>query len=284
MRKRSILLTSALASLALLSACGGKSDEGAGQAVSNDGLITSLPLSMNIKSAEKSYRITSTDPEFTCYLTISTSLQWPEAIASYDIKPLQDTILTLMYPDVKEPQDVNAAITQFVTDAKSFDLGDEITEVDTVPELSIDNQIYYASNQLQMMEISDELVTFSITASQYMGGAHPMTNSIPFTYDFDSSEIISFGWLFKEGADENLVPVLKEAIASQLNMTVQDFEDSLLSDFKVSDMVYILNGHIVFHYNPYEILPYSFGSIDAVIYPSEITDILTPQAVTLLKD
>lgn len=284
MRKRSILLTSALASLALLSACGGKSDEGAGQAVSNDGLITSLPLSMNIKSAEKSYRITSTDPEFTCYLTISTSLQWPEAIASYDIKPLQDTILTLMYPDVKEPLDVNAAITQFVTDAKSFDLGDEITEVDTVPELSIDNQIYYASNQLQMMEISDELVTFSITASQYMGGAHPMTTSIPFTYDFDSSEIISFGWLFKEGADENLVPVLKEAIASQLNMTVQDFEDSLLSDFKVSDMVYILNGHIVFHYNPYEILPYSFGSIDAVIYPSEITDILTPQAVTLLKD
>ena len=284
MRKRSILLTSALASLALLSACGNNSGENNTQSATNDSLITSLPLSMNIKSAEKSYKITSNDPEFTCYLTISTSVQWPEAISDYDIKPLQDTILTLMYPDVKDPHDVNSAITQFVSDAKSLELGDEISEVDTVPQFSIDNQVYYAKCQLQMMEISDELVTLSITRSQYMGGAHPMTLSIPFTYDFDNSEIISFGWLFKDGADENLVPVLKEAIATQLNMTVRDLDDSLLSDFKVSDLVYILNGHIVFHYNPYEILPYSFGAIDAVIYPSQITDILTPQAVTLLKD
>ena len=113
MRKRSILLTSALASLALLSACGNNSGENNTQSATNDSLITSLPLSMNIKSAEKSYKITSNDPEFTCYLTISTSVQWPEAISDYDIKPLQDTILTLMYPDVKDPHDVNSAITQF---------------------------------------------------------------------------------------------------------------------------------------------------------------------------
>ena len=62
MRKRSILLTSALASLALLSACGNNSGENNTQSATNDSLITSLPLSMNIKSAEKSYKITSNDP------------------------------------------------------------------------------------------------------------------------------------------------------------------------------------------------------------------------------
>ena len=60
MRKRSILLTSALASLALLSACGNNSGENNTQSATNDSLITSLPLSMNIKSAAKSYKRTMT--------------------------------------------------------------------------------------------------------------------------------------------------------------------------------------------------------------------------------
>lgn len=48
--------------------------------------------------------------------------------------------------------------------------------------------------------------------------------------------------------------------------------------------MYVLNGMLVFHYNPYDILPYSYGTIDVDVAPYQVKDFLTPEATRMLID
>ncbi len=242
-------------------------------------MVSTLPLSMDIKSAERSYRITSTNPNFTCHLTIGANIQWPVAVAEYDIKPLQDTIKSLVF-DTQKGNSIDGAMLDYVADVQSYSLGDSIESEATVPAEA--NDVYYSNIGLQLVEITNDFITFNFTSEQYMGGAHPAWGNKPFTYNFNTKSVISTDWLFEKGSVKTITPLLKEIIASQLNITQAELDESLLTDLWVSDMVYVHNGAIVFHYNPYNILPYSYGAIDAKIYPYMVSDILTPQAKELL--
>lgn len=248
---------------------------------SDDSGISSLEFSFDMKSARKYFRIANPEGESDYTLTLETTVQWPEEIGDYDIKPLQDTIISLLAG--KRLPSINEAMKSYISDAAQYGLGDKITEVDTVPAESAFNTAFYAQTGISVSEITDELITFNCVYDQYLGGAHNMTGEAPFTYNFKTSTFVSLKWLFNNPESPELLKVIKEAIAEEKDMTVEELEQSMIvPEVGVPESVYLENGSIMFHYNPYAVLPYSFGAIDARVSPYMIRDMLTPAAEALL--
>ena len=68
-------------------------------------------------------------------------------------------------------------------------------------------------------------------------------------------------------------------------VSVKELDSELLvKPLPVSKDVYVLNGMLVFHYNPYDILPYSYGTIDVDVAPYQVRDYLTPEAYRMLVE
>lgn len=282
MKFKSFIYTASLATALSIGfiACNGNDNSSVDNSSTSD--ITNFRFNENIKSASRCYNITSDD--FNCYLTITTSVQWPEKIAEYDISHLRDTIIALTYPNSKTT-DIDKAIIGFVDDYATYQLGSEAKRIDSIPSGADDTRIYNSDVRLTLAEITPQTATYSVDFSTYLGGAHPNSGSQPFTYLLKDAKIIDIDWLFTPGYQDTLIPILQDAVAQSAGITKSEMFESMLSNsFPVSDNVYILNGTIIFHYNPYILLPHSYGQIDASVSPYLVRDILTPQAKALLLD
>lgn len=246
--------------------------------------VTTLPIAMDLKSATRCFMIEA-DNAPTSYLNISTTAEWPRTIGTADLTVLQQYIIRTMFPEQKNDTastDIDRAIRQFVNDAAVYELGNRITPIDTIPTQPYLYD-YYSRTQLSMIEISQEMVSYNVASQQFFGGAHPMQNSSPFTFVFGESGIVTLEWLFNPGYEPMLQKVLTTALAAQLDMPENELSQQLLvSSIPVSKTLYIEEGTIKFHYNPYEILPYSYGSIDIAVSPYEVDPLLTPKAKALL--
>lgn len=280
---RLFLSAATVALMASVSSCG----NGKGSANDADSIISNMELNMDIKNASRNFKIKSFDPEFECYLTISADVQWPKSIGSFDITSLQDTLLAIAFPDQKG-HDVDSVILAYTADAEAYELGDSITAISEVPDpaksegnLSIQAN-YFNNVKIQLIEINDQLATFNVLVSQYMGGAHPNSGSFPFTYDLATGNVINYEWLFKEGSEDDILDAIKSEVTRQLDIMPDELAEIQISNFAIPASVYILNGNIVFHYNPYEVLPYSYGAIDVTLSPFTLSPLLSDQAKELL--
>lgn len=281
MKTSAILTALAIGALSLQS-CGG--DQHQKSSTGTDGSeVKQFVLNEVIKSSSASYKVAS--PGFPdAYLTIRSSVQWPEKIGNYDIKALQDTIIKISFPNFKG-SGIDNAITSYVKDYAIYELGDGVTPVDSVPQATAENPAYEAGLKVDMLEITEQTATYAVSYYQYLGGAHPNGGSTPFTYILDEGKVAGLDWLFKPGYEQALTPVLKNAVAAAAGVEPGELQNYMLANsFPITNDVCILEGAIVFHYNPYIILPYSFGSIDANISPYQVRDLLTPQASKLLLE
>ncbi|MDE6322513.1 MAG: RsiV family protein [Paramuribaculum sp.] len=281
----------AATSLLLISACQGtaidnsvspssseKSDD------SGDSIIASFPLSETIMSASETYRLTDpADSSSVRFITLSTSVQWPEALGKFKIDNLHDSIVGITF-GADAPKDIKKAIRQSVTRLDSYGLDGQVEKTDTIPASEEQSQ-YYVTRTLQLIECTQETVTYSSTFSEYLGGAHPNSGATPFSFILASDRPVTFDFLFLPGAMETLKPMILESIAASKSLSVDELKQALLnSPDSITNNVYILNGTIAFHYNPYEILPYSYGPSEAFIIPDDVISILTPEAIKLLID
>lgn len=276
-----LLAISAMAAFAISCNNNGKQDK---TTASNDSLIDCLELDMNIKSASQSFTVDYGEPDMASVLTISTNVQWPEKIGDYDIKVLQDSIIAIAFPGTKATN-ISDAIVQFISNPDSLEVGAKTSKIPADADSLInDPAAHYATTRVQMLEISDELATFNVTSSFFLGGAHPNTLCHPFTYDLSASTVIDFNWIFKQGSEKALEPMVKEMVAAQLGLSDAQLDEAIIADsFFVSKTVYVLNGLIYFHYEPYELLSYNYGAVDAPIQPFEVRDMLTPNACKLFN-
>jgi len=247
-------------------------------------VISEFQLQESILTASESYRITSSDEDSTVYyLSLSSSVQWPESLGKHKIQALRDTIISIAFGPTKY-NDIRNAIKASVTDVSQFGLGDKIERIESVPDSIAPNELY-SNRTVQMVECTEQTVTYSAAWSEYLGGAHPNSGATPFTFVLASDSIVNMNYLFKPGAEKKLLPKILESLAMNYSMSVEELNNALLnSPTSVTGNVYILNNTIVFHYNPYDILPYSYGASDAYIIPYEVADLLTPQAKKLLLD
>lgn len=279
----------AVALVSLMSGCQGtaidneKSGNTSATEADIDSIVSEFDLDEKLFTASANYMFVDETDSQPGYLTVSTSVQWPEQLGKYKIDALRDTIRSLAF-GVDSPADIRKAVARSVTDVASFGLPGKVTPVTSVPD-SAGMFAYYSNRVVQLVECTQQTVTYSVSLSEYMGGAHPNSNTTFFTFILDSGKILTPEILFTGDWKKTVEPVLMQSIAAELGMSVDETKSALLaSPFDVSPDVYLSNGIIIFHYNPYEILPYSAGAIDAPVSPYEVSAVLTPAAHKLLME
>ena len=98
----------------------------------------------------------------------------------------------------------------------------------------------------------------------FTGGAHPNTTIQHWIVNRKTGKIITFNDLFVDNAAENI----KLLTDSELKLIFDrdDLKTFLFStDYKVSEDIYLTKKGVVFQYDPYEIAPYVYGSIEVFI-------------------
>lgn len=274
---------SLIAPALLLASCGGapESSESSVPEVSaaQRGEVSSFEVKENIKSVSRAYRMVGeTD---TCWLTLSTSVQWPEKIGNADIASLQDTIMATAYRTYRA-NDIDASMLNFVADTEIYDLG-TAERVDSMPE-EAGVKGYYSTVTSKLIELGTRMVSCQVSTSTFMGGAHPNVVSVPFTYDLTIGTVLNTGNLFREGTMPEVTAIVRSSLAEQFGVKASTLVAAgfFTNDIAASDMVYVANGMVTFHYNPYDIAPYSMGAIDVKVAPWLLEEFLTPQAKALL--
>ena len=275
------LLVAAAATVALAS-CGSSDKADDSKSSQPEIEISSESYDFDILSAKQAYKFTVDTTTY--YLTLEANVQYPEKIGDYDIKNLQDTLGTFI-TGKRKAESIEDAMRTFLTNLD--DLGPEgpVTAIDSVPASASEVNTYFSNVDVKLNEITPNMLTFNCIFQQYLGGVHPMYGCSPFTYLLAEGRIVDYQWLFVPGSEEAVTAQIRDAILAQTGLTDKELSDAMLTTYlPIPETVYIEGGDIVFHYNPYAILPYVYGMIDAKVSPYLVTDQLTPAAKALLID
>lgn len=148
----------------------------------------------------------------------------------------------------------------------------ELMEMDKESFLDVDQSEAGSSytTQLKLEEVSESYVTYSENTYLYLGGsAHGVPYYCCVTFDRGTGRRFTYEMFATlDGLDE----VVKEGIVEQ-----DHFEDSD-SPFPLPlTDPWILNDSVYFSYDPYEISPFSFGTIKCVIPYSALEPFLTEE-------
>lgn len=248
-----------------------------------DSLVSELEVDLKILSTAKSYAIKFDSVEMK--LAICSNIEWPEKISKYNISPLRDSLLTFCFPDFKNFP-VKVAMMKYCENIDMTGFADEtssIVPLDKVYPDSVNN--YSIKLDGRVVEISEKILTYQITETSYLGGAHPNLMSRSFTYDLNNGKIITISDLIAPHKVDAFKTLVAKQLADQLELTPAALDDMLLvKPLPISDIIYCTDGCIFIHYNPYEILPHIYGTIDVQISALENESILTPYGRQLLVE
>lgn len=283
---RPVVAAVAVAAMTLpwLCGCGSKTQEQSGAAAPE---ISSMPVSMDLKNAECFYRLVQ--EQDTIYLDLSASVQWPTRMGDASIKALGDTILSAAF-QAPAGSDAAKAMADFVSaqNAKAvIDMGQDsvqVTAVERIPQKGTGT--WYSLVNGHVAEMSHQLVTYIVTLSTYSGGAHPITASLPFSYDLKRGCVLTLDNMFKPGSQGRVLEVVRRALARSLDVTPDRLEDAgvFVDQLTYPGLPYITDNVLMFHFNPYEIASYAMGDIDVAVFPQEVEEWLTPEAKALVDN
>ena len=275
------LLVAAAATVALAS-CGSSDKTDDSKSAQPEIEISSESYDFDILSAKQAYKFTVDTTTY--YLTLEANVQYPEKIGDYDIKNLQDTLGTFI-TGKRKAESIEDAMRTFLTNLDDIGPEGPVTAIDSVPASASEVNTYFSNVDVKLNEITPNMLTFNCIFQQYLGGVHPMYGCSPFTYLLAEGRIVDYQWLFNPGSEEAVTSQIRDAILAQTGLTDKELSDAMLTTYlPIPETVYIEGGDIVFHYNPYAILPYVYGMIDAKVSPYLVTDQLTPAAKALLID
>lgn len=217
-----------------------------------------------------------------CTLTLSVSVDWPEAFGSADVKPLQEALAEAAF-NSRSGRGIKEVVDSFITETASYDLGvdNSITEI---PAGVNPLYAYQREVTVQRGELSLNTVTYNIYDMSYMGGAHPMTYTRSITYAFEQHAVVSNDNLFNADKMDAVFSAVNSAAAAQFGVAKGELTKAgFMEDaIPVSPLVSLSRGAIVFHYNPYDVGPYSMGAVDIYVSPESVGDALSPLGKLLL--
>ncbi|MDE5688766.1 MAG: DUF3298 and DUF4163 domain-containing protein [Paramuribaculum sp.] len=268
-----VLCAGGVFSAALVSSCGGKGHPA-------DVADSAFRAVSEVYTADRTY------PGYngvdSCSLSLRAQVEWPVEFGSADIEPLQAAIGELVF-DNRGAGDVGAMLDSFLTATDDYGL-DIDNKVVGAPASMNPVAAYERQLSVARVELNRDMVSYNIVDMSYMGGAHPNTYSRAFTYVFEPGEVLTADNLF--AADSMSVVFAAVNRQAAYKFDVQPGELTKAGFFEnaigVSPLLSIQGGMVVFHYNPYEVAPYSFGAIDVAVAPWEIEQALTPLGKRLL--
>lgn len=115
--------------------------------------------------------------------------------------------------------------------------------------------------------------------STYSGGTHPMLITESVTYDIETGSVLTLGDIVSEDCTgEALSTLILESLAPMNSELYYDYDvvvkDQFSSNFTSISQWYFSRTGLCFHFSPYEIAPYSSGTIIAEIPYHKLEGIL----------
>lgn len=244
----------------------------------NDGM-TSMEIKESLRTVNTAYRYTMAGD--TCFMTYTATIEWPEKIGGYNIRPLQDSIIAAAFSNSKVG-DIKAAMKSFSTD--TTDMGTTAVRISPA-DVPLSTRSYTSTVSAKAIDTGDRYSTYQVTCSSFTGGAHPNTGIQSMTYDYATQQVLTPANLFKAGSDSALVSIITENLAARLNVPENKLTQAgLFADtIPMPKNVYVVNNSLVFHYGQYEIAPYSSGMFDIDVSPFRVRDLLSPVGTALFK-
>ena len=239
--------------------------------------VHNFEISETYKSADMNFKVTATDTA-QVYVSTHVTMQWPTRFGDNDITMLQDSLIGCAFNGHFATAD--EAITDFVSRPAGYtDL-----KLEPVSHIPADSavQVWQQSLDVWTVGFCDRYIVYRLDYMVDYGGAHPNRYSRFLNYDIGNNRVLDFADIFKAGTDSTLLTAVHRAL--QLKYFAPD--DSTLAansgiftdQLTVSRNVLLDDDGITFVYNPYDIAPWSAGTISVTIPAWVLSRQLTPRA------
>lgn len=280
MKKNNFLLSSVLFLGLLATGCAGSQQNNSGDEISN------FEVRQTIKSIERSYLCEGDDAVFAdslkIYSEVKIVVEWPEKLGDTDIKVLQDSLLSSIFTKPEATIDKS-----MITSAQTPEGSDlfSMKAIDSIPNEPC--MIYSRDVLVSTAAFNSDFISYEISTYSYTGGAHGMTESHYVNYDLNSKTVITSENAFRPNTESYILQAIKDNLMTQYNVSsMEELEKKgfFIDQIFLTRNFYIEGTELVFHYNPYDIAPYSEGSIEVHVPYYQVKNCLSPMLLTIFND
>jgi hypothetical protein len=150
----------------------------------------------------------------------------------------------------------------------SAELFSEVADVlGRFPDMRAENLARHYNESITAVDY-EKYVVIKRALDYYNGGAHGMTETVYAVFDRDAARFVTLA----DVAGKARLPGLREAVAGELRKRFELREDEPLTaagffkdEFELTGNFFLGEEGIGFHWDPYELAPYSFGAIEVVV-------------------
>ena len=121
---------------------------------------------------------------------------------------------------------------------------------------------------------SDDLLSYEATRYVFTGGSHGLETTMCWVFDVTTGHQLTEDDIFIDNYSDELIALLTrllEADAAKRNLTLKDF---WLQQLTPNGNFSVTEDGIFYHFNPYDIAPYSVGSTRLFIAKNELLPLL----------
>jgi hypothetical protein len=136
--------------------------------------------------------------------------------------------------------------------------------------------------QVEVIYQTGHLLSLKSTIYSYLGGPHPNIFVTLATLELTKGEELTLEQILLPGAAPRMEELAERKFREARGLTAEEsladagfiFLDG--GEFALNENFAVVDGGVVFHYDPYEIAPYALGPTDVLLGWSELSGIVHP--------
>jgi hypothetical protein len=143
------------------------------------------------------------------------------------------------------------------------------------------------SENYEVTVSTPNLTVFSWYREYYSGGAHGMREKTWYVIDKKINEVIKRSDVFKPGSEDRLLTLIEDALRKQDQLESHEalssgiyFEDTV----EIPDNYFFSKHGMGFHWDAYEIAPYSAGAIEIILPYTDLRSLLNQKGLNLAEE
>lgn len=139
-------------------------------------------------------------------------------------------------------------------------------------------QHWYFSEKISINRLTKSFLCMTIEQNTYRGGAHGLSTRHYLNFNIADGSKLKLADILKENYQQALPDLLNRAFEQQVAQPADSGNITATTAFKElpepSENFALTDEGLLFHYNPYELGPYSAGSMELLISYQEASEIL----------